>query len=58
MRGGGGGTWMLDGETVVETRATSGSLADVGMCDPGDSIPAVLVGVFICDGLAEENVDE
>lgn len=49
---------MLDGETVVEPRGTSESLADGGMCDPGDNIPAVLVGVFICDGLAEENVDE
>lgn len=58
MRGGGGGTCILDGETVVEPRGTGGSLADGGMCDPGDSIPAVLVGVFICEGFAEENVEE
>ena len=49
---------MLDGDTVVEPRGTTGSLAKGGMCDPGDNIPAVLVGVFICEGFAEENVDE
>jgi hypothetical protein len=47
-----------DGELLFELRCPIESLILDIECTLGDKIPAVLVGVFNCDGLAEDRFDE